>query len=272
MDLSAIEDGVSAAFGGKDLGLGFKSVPILALGNDNLDVEKITTFEIGYSNILARKVIFNLNYFRSHLKNFVTDLMPLVNPAYGPYVPPSNLSPDIQAAILYTLKNNLPPSLYATMSNSLENDAALFAVVSYSNAGKANAQGIELALKYFIRSNLTVDFNYTWFDFSVEEELIGGEILANTPRHRVNLGADFFTDRFDISMRYRWIDAFPWAAGIFAGPVQSYNLVDLTSNFHFGGGITIGITVNNLLDKNHYQSFGGDLLHRRAVAAISYSW
>ena len=69
-DLSAIENGLSSALDGMDLGLGFESVPVLALGNENLRVEEITSLEIGYSNIFASKIIFHLNYFRSQLKGF----------------------------------------------------------------------------------------------------------------------------------------------------------------------------------------------------------
>jgi len=271
-DLSAIEDGLSSALGGMDLGLGFENVPVLALGNEDLKVEEITSYEIGYSNIFGRKLIFHINYYRSQLKNFVTDLLPLVNPAYGSYTPPSDLPTEIQAAIIATLKQNLPAGLFAIMSNSLEDSSAIFVGASYTNAGKANAQGIEIDLKYFLSKHWNVDFSYTWFDFEVKEELIGDKILANTPKHRINLGMAYISDRFDVSLRYRWVDDFSWAAGFFEGTVKSYSLFDLTSNFQFGDRFSIGVNISNLLDKKHYQSFGGDLLRRRAVANISYRW
>lgn len=271
-DLSAIENGLSSALGGMDLGLGFDNVPVLALGNENLRVEEITSFELGYSNIFARKIIFHINYFRNQLKNFVTDLLPLVNPSYGSYTPPSDLSPEIQAAIVATLEENLPAGLVAIMSNSLEDGSAIFAGASYSNAGKANAQGIELDLKYFLSKHWNVDFSYTWFDFEVKEELIGDKILANTPEHRINMGMAYISDRFDISLRYRWVDDFSWAAGIFTGDVKSYSLVDLTSNFQLSEKFSLGVNISNLLNKKHYQSFGGDILRRRAVASICYRW
>lgn len=271
-DLSAIENGLSSALGGTDLGLGFDSVPVLALGNDNLRVEEITSFELGYSNIFARKIIFHINYFRSQLKNFVTDLLPLVNPSYGPYTPPSDLSPEIQAVIIATLEENLPAGLFAIMSNCIDDGSAIFVGASYTNAGKANAHGIEFDLKYFLSKHWNVDFNYTWFDFEVKEELIGDKILANTPEHRINMGIAYISDWFDLSLRYRWVDDFSWAAGIFAGDVKSYNLIDLTSNLQFGDGFSLGVNISNLLNKKHYQSFGGDILHRRAVASVCYRW
>jgi len=271
VDLSAIENALSAAFG-VDLGLGFNNVPVLALGNENLKVEEVTSYEIGYSNIFGQKVIFNLNYYRSQLKNFVTNPLPLVNPAYGPYAPPSDLPPEIQAAILATLEQSLPPSIFAIMSNSLEEGSAIFAAVSYANAGKVNTQGIELGLKYFLNKHWIADINYTWFDFVVKEELTANPILPNTPEHHVNLGVAYISDRLDLSVRYRWVDDFPWAVGIFTGNVKSYNLVDFTANTYFGDGFSIGVNISNLLNNKHYQIFGGDILRRNIVASFSYSW
>jgi outer membrane receptor protein involved in Fe transport len=134
------------------------------------------------------------------------------------------------------------------------------------------AQGIELNLKYFLNEHWNIDCNYTWFDFDVKEELIADRILANTPEHRVNFGVVYISDLFDVSMQYRWIDAFPWAAGIFEGDVESYYLADLTANVYFGDGFSLGINISNLLDNKHHQSFGGDILRRHAVATFSYRW
>jgi iron complex outermembrane receptor protein len=271
VDLSALEDGLSAAFG-MDLGLGFKSVPLLALGNRNLRVEGITSYEIGYSGLIARKLILNVDYYRSRLKNFVTDMLPLVNPDYGPYAPPSNLLPEIRSAVLEALAANLPPELYAVMSNNLEDRSAIFALVSCTNAGKVNTQGIELDLKYFFNKYLTADLGYTWFDFAVREELAQDPIVPNTPGHRFNVGAAYTSDRIDASILYRWVDEFPWGCGIFVGPVGSYGLVNVIANYHLTNGFSLGLNISNLLNDKHYELFGGDILARNIVATFSYRW
>ena len=271
VDLSAIEDGLSAAFG-MNLGLGFESIPLLALGNKNLSVEEITSYEIGYSGLIARKLMLNVDYYRSRLKNFVTDMLPLVNPDYGPYAPPSDLPPEVQDAILGTLEQSLPPDLYAAMSNSLKDRSAIFALVSCTNAGKVNTQGVELDLKYFFNKYLSADFNYTWFDFVVREELLQDPIAPNTPVHRFNFGATYASDRIDASVQYRWVDDFPWADGIFVGQVKSYNLVNFIANYHFKNGFSLGINIGNFLNNNHYELFGGDMLRRNIVATFSYRW
>lgn len=270
-DLSFIENGLSAVHG-MDLGLGFKNIPLLILGNENLNPKKITSYEIGYSNIFGRKLLFNINYYKNQIKNFVTNWLPLVNPDYGPYTPPSQLPSEIQTDILEALELNLPPNLFAIMSNSLEDGSPIFAYGSKTNAGRANTQGIELGLKYFLTKHLRAYCNYTWFDFEVKEEASGVRHSANTPEHRINLGVSYISDRFDIAMSYRWVDGFQEVGVIYTGYVKAYNLVDFTSNFYFGENFSVGVNISNMLNHKHYQFFGGDILRRHAVATFSYSW
>lgn len=271
VDLSPIEDALTEYYG-RDLGLGFSNIPVLTLGNENLIVEEITSYEIGYSNIFGQKLLFNINYYRNQLKNFITDWLPFVNPDYGPYSPPSDLPDEIQTATLNALEQVLPPEYYALMSNSLENGSAIFAVASVSNSGRIDAQGIELGLKYFFNTNLSAYINYAWFDSEVKEEFIGFTKTPNTPEHRIGFGASYISDRLDISLRYRWVDDFLWASGIFRGMVNSYNLFDLTSNIYFANGFSIGLNIFNLFNVKHYQCFGGDMLHRNIVATFGYRW
>src|SRR4029078_7756891 len=50
------------------------SVPVVARGNSALEVEQIKSYEIGYSGILGGKAFVTLDYYKSKLTNFVTDL------------------------------------------------------------------------------------------------------------------------------------------------------------------------------------------------------
>jgi len=57
-----------------------------ALGNANLDVEKVTGFEVGYKGSLTPRIYASLDLYQNQLSNFVTDLLPGVNPAYPVYL------------------------------------------------------------------------------------------------------------------------------------------------------------------------------------------
>ena len=53
----------------------------LALGNSELEVEKVTGWELGYKGTLSEKVYVTADAYINELSNFVTDLLPGVNPA-----------------------------------------------------------------------------------------------------------------------------------------------------------------------------------------------
>jgi outer membrane receptor protein involved in Fe transport len=68
------------------------------------------------------------------------------------------------------------------------------------------------------------------------------------------------------------VDSFQWLSGIYAGAVPSYRVVDLNGSYRLTRQITAGVDAANLLDRAHYEAFGGDLLGRRALGHLTYSW
>ncbi len=79
-------------------------------------------------------------------------------------------------------------------------------------------------------------------------------------------------DRYGWSLKGRFVEGFDWAAGAFQGPVPSYETFSLSAHFNANDYVTIGTNVSNLLDDAHYQSFGGDLLARRALGYVTFNW
>ena len=47
--------------------------------------------------------------------------------------------------------------------------------------------------------------------------------------------------------------------------MPSYGVVDTGANFVINEHFEVGVHVNNLLDDEHWEAFGGDLLGRRAL-------
>jgi outer membrane receptor for ferrienterochelin and colicins len=267
VNLSAIETGLGPLLGGVPLGFG--AVPVLAIGNENLEVEQITSNEIGYSGIFGGKLYVTLDYYRNDVENFVTDLLGGVNPSFGPYQPPAALQPQVAAVLLNTLRANLPPAIFRAFTNFNGSPAI---VLSYTNAGKVETQGAEIGFNYYLTDHWLLDANYSWFDFEVKEQTaLGDVLLPNAPETKFNLGVSYRTPLFDVGLKYRSVDAFDWAAGIFVGPVPSYDVVNLTGSYRFGS-FTFGINISNAADNEHWESFGGDILERRALGYLSYQW
>jgi len=279
LNLSALETALRPLLGGTQLG--FSRIPVLALGNKDLEVEEIRSYELGYNAILGRKAYLTLDYYRSNIENFITDLLGnvavvngqvvRVNPNFSAYAPPSSLTPQAQATVLGALRANLPPALFALLSN-LPNGQPIIALASYTNAGEVDTQGVDVGLNYYFTDHWLFDFSYSWFDFEVKSQFQGDRLLPNAPENKFALGLSYTGSRLGGSLKYRWTDDFPWAAGIFVGEVPSYDLIDLGLSYDISSHWQVGLDVSNLLDEEHFQSFGGDVLGRRALGSVTYSW
>lgn len=135
-----------------------------------------------------------------------------------------------------------------------------------------DTQGIDVGLNYYVNNQWLFDFSYSWFDFDVKSQAVGDQLLPNAPENKFTLGLTFTADRFSSSLKYRWTDDFPWAAGVFVGDVPSYDLVDLSASYRLNEHLSFGVDVSNLLDEEHWQAFGGDLLSRRALGHVTFAW
>ncbi len=262
-----LENALAPLLGGRTLGL--KSIPILALGNDDMSVEEITSYEIGYSAIIASKLFLTLDYYQSEVENFVTDLLPGINPEYTGYQPPSFLPAPVRTQILNTLRGGLGAANFSGLTD-LNGQPTL--VLSYANAGLVDTQGVDVAFNYYITNGWVADFNYSWFDFEVKSSQLGDQLLPNAPENKASAGLSYNGDRFGTSLKYRWVEEFPWAAGVFVGFVPSYDVVDLGVSYRFTDSLEVGVDVSNLLDEEQFQTFGGDLVTRRALGHVAFSW
>ncbi len=277
LNLSPFE-GFCAPFG---VNCGFASgpIPILAVGNKNLDVEQTETFEIGYAGIFNNKAFLTLDYYTSNNTNFITDLIPQlgtglgrVNPDFGPYAPPAGLPAPAAAGLLAALQGALGPS-FGILTNNLDGSPIL-AAVSYANFGEVDTQGIDLGLNYYIDDHWHVSLSYSWFDFDIKSDdpALQNILIPNTPEGKASFGISYSQPKWDLGISGRWVDTFRWAVGPFQGDVESYTTFDINGNYHFNDSWSAGVNISNAFDDEHYEAFGGDLLSRRALGNIAFTW
>ncbi|HET9370168.1 MAG TPA: TonB-dependent receptor [Vicinamibacterales bacterium] len=262
VDLSAIEAALAPVLNGVPLGL--ESVPIFAIGNSGLDVEKITSFEVGYAATYSRGRV-SIDVYRNRMRDFISDLLFGVNPAYPPYQAPAALPPASREIVEATL-NGLVPGLTNAANGAAE------IVLSNNNVGEVRSRGVELGLAGRPHPSLTVEGTYTWFDFTPVDPVPGLEPKANTPTHRGSIGVTYTHPRLTASFRHRWVGAFRWASGVFDGPVPSYQVSDLNLAVPVTRQLDAGANIANLFDQDHYEMFGGDLLGRRALVHLTVHW
>jgi outer membrane receptor protein involved in Fe transport len=262
---------------------------VLALGNSRLEVEEIKTMEVGYTGILGGRSLLTIDVYRNENENFITDLLPQlgtalgrVNPQFGPYQTPrcrgndgivtSCLPPAADATLLALLQAALGPS-YALLTNNVDGTPILGAV-SYANFGAVDTTGIDFGLNLQLGGGWGTTFNYSWFDFEVQDTKPGLDrlLLPNSPENSASLQLAYVGERFDVALSGRWADDFRWVVGPFQGDVPSYQVVDLAANFALNDHVSFGVNVSNLLDEEHFEAFGGDLLARRAIGSVTFGW
>lgn len=248
--------------------LGFGAMPILALGNNNLEVEKVRSHELGYSGIFNGKAFVTVDVYRSDMSDFVTDLLPGVNTAFQQYQIPGS----VPAPFVDPLTNFLKLALQNRYVGLTTINGAPALVVSYANAGEVETRGAEFAVNYYATNNWLLDFNYAWFDFDVKTFQAGDRLEPNAPEHKFNTGLSYRGSRFDARIGYRWVDEFRWAAGLFVGEVKKYHVLNLGANFRLNDMFGFGVDVQNATDNEHYEAFGGDLLQRRALGTLTINW
>jgi iron complex outermembrane receptor protein len=248
--------------------LGFGAMPILARGNDALDVEKVRSHELGYAGIYGGKVFVTVDVYQSDLSNFVTDLLPGVNPAFTAYQIPTTLPGAVQAGI----NSFLTAALGARRAGLTTVNGAPALVLSYANAGEVQTTGGEIAINYYINNNWLFDFNYSKFDFEVEEQLAGDRLLPNSPENKFNLGLSWRGTKLDAKVSYRWVEEYDWAAGVFVGTVPQFDVVNVAANYRLSNMLGFGVDISNALDNEHWESFGGDMMSRRALGFVSVNW
>jgi outer membrane receptor protein involved in Fe transport len=196
-----------------DCGIHTDFIPILAVGNDDLELEETSAWELGYSGLLWSKVFVTLDYYRSNNKNFITDLVPQVgtvlgntsgcvdsagnpeddprecpiNNDYKPWVSTEEAENTIligNLTVAQALRNAVDNSVGGnTLGFRLAQDLDGASVVvgrTYTNVGQVETQGVDFGMQYFITPAINVQANYSYFDFKIVEAGPGLEGLIDT--------------------------------------------------------------------------------------------
>jgi iron complex outermembrane receptor protein len=266
----------------------------LALGNANLDVEKVTGWEVGYKGSLTNRLYTSLDLYQNRLSNFVTDLLPGVNPAYPVYLLTdggTNIPQTLTDVDVYLASRGLPsthplraaiPTLrggYNGLNGALVNtrllatlpDGQRAIVVSYANAGKVTERGAELAVGYHLTDELRVEGSYTFFDFDPPEgSLAGDQLLPNTPKHKGTLNVQYAgAQGLDFGVMLRRQTAFNWAAGVFSGVVDWSQTLNVNAGYRVGNNLRVHAIATNVLDQKRFHIYGGSVIGRRVIAGVT---
>jgi outer membrane receptor for ferrienterochelin and colicins len=302
-----------------DCGIDDDFIPILAVGEDDLELEQTKAWEIGYSGLFGNRVFATIDYYNARNDNFITDLIPQVgtilgnledcipeaqlpgmdpdadprtrcpvNNAYLPWVSTEEAETTIlfqNLTVAQALRNSVQRSvggdvltaegqpLGFRMATDLDGDAVIVGR-TYTNVGRVDTQGVDLGLQFFVTRSLSLQFSYSWFDFEIvdSDEEIADILLPNTPEHKASVSASYATKRWTATFGARWVDAFRWSTGVYQGDVPAYTTADISASYRISDLVRVGVNVANFRDDVQRQTFGGDLLARRALLFVTFTF
>ncbi len=253
------------------------AVPVLALGNAQLEPEQTLGFELGYKGNISDKLYMSLDLFSSTLSHFVTDLLPGVNPTYGlwtaPAQVPQNARAQLEAAVRTALISNPATAIAGRGLTRLENGNTAI-VVSYANAGEVVQRGAELGVGYRFTNELRGDASLTLFDFEVKEaSLAGDQLLPNTPSKKATLGMSYVgRTGFDGTVSIRLVDGYQWAAGVFQGYVPASEIFNASLGYRINNYFRFSVTGTNIFDQQRFSLYGGAVIGRRVIGAATVTF
>lgn len=269
---------------------------ILALGNRALGVERIVGYELGYKGPLTKRGYVNVDLFQNDKRDFVTDLLPNVNPAYPQYryddggtnvlayldaiaaraaALPAGAIPEPQRAAIIAgaqaLKNGFNALVAGTQPLLTTVDGHRALVVSYANAGRVRERGAEVGAVLQLTDALRSEASYSFFDFQVTDPSLGTDaLLPNTPKHKGSIALLYTSPKgLELNGNIRILSGYQWAAGVFSGYVPPSQFINANIAYKATPHLKVFLTGTNVLDQRRFQIYGGSVIGRRLIGGVT---
>lgn len=252
-------------------------VPVWARGNAKLDVEKTVGYEVGWKGALGPRVYVTVDAYLNNIKDFVTDLLPGVNPVFGAWTAPDAVPDQYKAQLEGAVRQQLlanPATALAAAGLTRTEDGNTAIVVSYTNEGDVDQHGVDIGVGVQLNDAFRVDGSLSFFSFTINSKQAGDKLVPNTPSRKgtITLGYNGISNGIDASLSLRAVASYDWAAGIFAGPVPSSEFLNATVGYRISPNFKLFGVGTNILDQQRYQLFGGSVIGRRILGGLSTSF
>jgi outer membrane receptor for ferrienterochelin and colicins len=223
-------------------------------------VEKIQTVELGYKGKVNQKLYVDVNGYYNRSNDF--------------------LSP-VTVVGIATQRGDEP------MSEVQDGYAGLGGLVAtYVNFGEVDTYGFDIGLNYQLMSRLSLNFNYSFFDYAVDENNMDNDfdgdgqvtkldVLVNSPNNRAGFGLNYSGSKFFGTVFTRWVQEYDYFSSFQIaaksqpelsyrgvpivedarsadtwnyGPLGGFVNVDLSLGYHINDKLTVSGQVTNLFD------------------------
>ena len=235
--------------------------PIRAVGAPDLEEERMTAYEVGYTGVVRDRVNVTGSVYWNTTHG-------------GIYFTP---------AAVYTAANPPPtwPGVLPTGILSLlaSRGVLLPSQFTYLNLGEIRDKGIELGVDTPLTRGLNVFANYSHQWMPEAEDLPPGTSITdiNWPaENRFNAGFNFSQSRFLGNLSVNYTDEAYWQDVLdarYAGKTEAFTLVNGAFGVRWlGERIVTSLKVTNLANEEVQQHIFGDILKRQIVGEVRLSF
>ena len=266
------------------------------------------TYELGYKGVVARKLVVAADLYRTRTEHFGG---PLRIETPNVFLDPQSLQRVLGPAIGASLQDNAAqaaalaivdsPALggngdgsiveelttmftsgaaripYGTVSPAEAYDPVAI-IMTYRNFTEAvTVNGLDLSLAYYPSERWNLSANYSWVDKNLFEDLGGiGDIALNAPKNKFKVATNYGFPQWGLQLggRLRYNGAFPMQSGVFAGDVESYQVVDLNLVYQLpvAQDLALQVEVDNILDEEHREFVGAPEIGRLVLAQLGVAF
>ena len=249
-----------------------------------------SSIEAGYKGLIRDRVRLAVDLYLANVENFIGALKVespnvFLDPASAGAFLAGRLGPLVAAGLVTAEQiTELAAGLAAVPVGAVTPDQfdSPDLLMASRNFGSASYWGADFSAQFIVSDRVGLTAGYSFqskecFDFDEDGDCPGSDDLAlNAPSHKGSVGLAF-TNRargFLLDGRWRFSDGFDMRSGVFAGAVDAYHVLDVTTGYQlpFQPNARLEMTVYNLLNNLHREFVGAPELGRLALLRVRYDF
>jgi len=247
------------------------AVPESSLGNPVLAPQTVTSYEAGYKGQIGWRAFITLDAYAARIENFTTSMLPGVNPLYPRWTAPPEVPAADRATVESAVRNALAPRGSA-VQNGLTRlpDATTAVVLSFANVGTVDEWGVEFGSSISLSRVLTTSASYAWYNSAIRDNVAGNVLSPNTPRNKGVISLTYAGPQgIDVGVDARIVSGYHWTMGLWDGDIPASQMVNLSAGYRINPHLRVFANATNLFDQQHFEVYGGSVIGRRVLAALT---
>lgn len=213
------------------------------LNAEQLKLERLSSYEIGYKGALGEKVAVDVNYYRNYYNDFIGAQRFIGN------------------------RDGSRPTvaqLQAGFPSYTSGDTRVLQVWTNANQ-EVRTQGAAVGLTYAFAPFLNLAANYS-LNIQDRSDVQNAEFQTyfNTPKHKYNVGANgTVLNHVSYAVNYRWAQGHEYGLPFAVGQLADYSSTDAFLGYNLVKlGTTLQAGASNLFNANNLQVYGGPQIGR----------